>query len=46
MTVNIVQVLIHDEFTSIITLIFLLNISDKTVMPKIKKGQNIKNMSQ
>ena len=46
MTVNIVQVLIHDEFTPIITLIFLLNISDKTVMPKIKKGQNVKNTSQ
>ena len=46
MTVNKVQFLIHDEFTPIITLTYLLNISDKTVMPKIKKGHNIKDQSQ
>ena len=36
--VSKVQVIIHNEFTPIITLIFLLNISDQTVMPKIKKN--------
>ena len=43
---NKVQVLIHDEFTPIINLTFLLDISDKTVMPKTRKGYNMKDQSQ
>ena len=43
---NKVQVLIHDEFTPIINLTFLLNISYKIVMPKIKKGYNVKDQSR
>ena len=35
--VNIVQVLIHDKFTPI-----FIEISDKTVMPKIKKRTQYK----
>ena len=42
---NKVKVLIHDDFTRIINLTFLLNISYKIVMPKIKMGYNIKDQS-
>ena len=43
---NKVQVLIHEEFTPIINLTFLLNISYKITMSKIEKDYNIKDQSQ
>ena len=42
---NKVKVFIHDDFTRIINLTFLLNISYQIVMSKIKMGYNIKDQS-